>query len=174
MKKLFGIDIQKLVSPILMWGIVFFGIIIVYIAFGGLEKGLDVLASIEFFPQDSYVRLLVLPAFIYWIYFFSGAIRVHSEAIRSVEGVTKIIKTGVYGIVRHPIYAGDIVLSWGIFLYLPNPAILLIVIWLNSVLFLWMKLEEKLLIEKFAKDYLDYRKEVPMFFPRIKKLIRRP
>ncbi len=159
------INIRKLASPILMWGIVLFGITIVYIAFGGFSKGAGVFTYAEFISSDSYARLLVLPAFIYWIYFFSGAIRIHAEAGRSVEDVTKIVTSGVYGIVRHPIYAGDIVLSWGVFSYFPNFAVLSCVIWLNSVLFFWMKIEERLLMDKFGKDYEEYKKKVPMFIP---------
>lgn len=169
MKGIFKTDAQKLVSPILMRGIVLSGMIILFILMGGSDKGIGVLISVEFMPSDSYFRLLVLPAAVYWIYFFSGAIRVHSEAARSVEGITKIIKTGAYGIVRHPIYAGDMVLSWGAFFYFPNPMTFLGAIWLNSVLFFWMKLEEKFLAAKFGKDYEEYRQEVPMYIPKLGK-----
>lgn len=162
-----GIETQKIASPILMWGIVFAGVAAVFIFFGGFEKGAKVFFSAEIFSPDSALRFAIVPAFLWWIYFFTGAIKVHREAAASVAEITKIITAGAYAKVRHPIYSADIILSWGIFFYLPNVRILLCVLWLDSVLFFWMKLEERLLLEKFGKDYQDYMKRVPMFIPRL-------
>lgn len=157
---------QKIASPILMWGIVFFGAAAVFIVFGGLDRGMEVLLSVEIIQADSVLRFIIVPAVLYWIYFFGSAVLVHREAAESVSGITKVITTGAYAKVRHPIYSADIILSWGIFLYLPNFRMLLCVLWLNVVLFSWMKLEEKLLLEKFGKEYRDYMEKVPMFTAR--------
>jgi len=166
MKTKYKIYSQKLASPFIMWGIVFAGVAVIFVIFGGLEGKAAVFISAEILPSNSVLRLAIVPALFFWIYFFAGAVKVHREAAESIAGITKIITTGAYAKVRHPIYSADIILSWGIFLYLPNLRILLCVFWLNAVLFFWMKLEEGLLIEKFGNDYREYMKRVPMFIPR--------
>jgi len=96
---------------------------------------------------------------------------IHRKAPHSVRSIDKIVKEGIYQRVRHPIYSGDIVLVWGIFFHWPSIRALISVIWLTTVLFFWMRLEEKALAEKFGSDYLEYKAKVPMVVPRIGKKI---
>ena len=79
-----------------------------------------------------------------------------------------LIKKGVYGIVRHPLYASLIWVFYGASLVYHNILALL----LNSLIFIPFmyyraKQEEKLLIERF-KEYKEYINKVGMFFPKIK------
>lgn len=168
MKIIFKVDLQKLASPVLMWAIVVAGIIFLSVLF---EKyGMDgsrVLSRPVF--QSKMTWILFIPALFYWIYFFTGAIRVHKEAAKSVRGITKLIMTGVYSSVRHPIYSADLVLSWGVFFLYPDYYVLVSVLWTDAVLLSWMRIEEKFLLQRFGKDYKDYIEEVPMFLPGIKK-----
>lgn len=161
-------DPQKLASPALMWGIVIAGIMFLSALFkySGTE-GVYVLSSPIFLNKMAWI--LFVPALFYWIYFFTGAIGVHKEAAKSVSGITKLIKTGVYSLVRHPIYSADLVLSWGVFFLHPDYFVLFCVLWTDAVLLSWMKIEEKFLLQKFGRDYKDYMEEVPMFIPGIKK-----
>ena len=147
---------RKFVSPVLMWIIVIIG---VFVSFRFFPK-------IEIFPRNAVTPFLIIPAGIYWLYFFVGALRVHRKAALSAAKIDRIVKEGVYSIVRHPIYSADIVLAWGIFFHWPYLKILLSAIWLTLVLFFWMKLEEKTLAEKFGEEYRNYRKNVPMFIPK--------
>lgn len=148
---------EKYISPLAMWLIVAAGVVLIFFI---LPKTL--LIGSPFFSW------LLLPAVLYWLYFFLGAIRVHKRAARSVAGIDKIIKEGVYARVRHPIYSADIVLAWGIFFWASELRFLLAAHWLMFVLLFWMRLEEKGLIEKFGQEYLDYKKQVPMVFPKLK------
>ncbi|MBI5180408.1 MAG: isoprenylcysteine carboxylmethyltransferase family protein [Nitrospirae bacterium] len=150
---------HRLVSPILMWAIVATGIIFFFQTF----------PSNELFMPNKFTFYLIIPAFLYWLYFFIGAMLVHRKAPRSVHSIDKIVKEGVYQRVRHPIYSADIVLVWGIFSHWPSHRALASIIWLTIVLFFWMRLEEKGLAEKFGSDYLEYKKQAPMVVPRIKK-----
>lgn len=142
-----------------MWAIVAAGILLSF----------QIFSSEDLFKPNKVTYYLIVPAFLYWLYFFIGAILVHRKAPRSVHSIDKIVKEGVYQRVRHPIYSGDIVLVWGIFLHWPSYRALSSVILLTIVLFFWMRLEEKALAEKFGREYLDYQKQVPMVVPRIKK-----
>lgn len=142
-----------------MWAIVAAGILLSF----------QIFPSKDLFIPNILTFYLILPAFLYWLYFFIGAMIVHRKAPRSVRSIDKIVKEGVYQRVRHPIYSADIVLVWGIFLHWPSTRALISVTWLTIVLLFWMRLEEKALAEKFGKDYLEYKTNVPMVAPRIKK-----
>jgi methanethiol S-methyltransferase len=149
---------ERLVSPILMWIIVIAGILFI----------LKFIPSKGLFSLGVFGIFILIIIVIYWLYFFINSIIVHRKAALSVKEIDKIVDTGMYRIVRHPIYSADITLAWGIFLFVPNLNVLLAVIWMNLVLFIWMRLEEKALIDKFGKKYLDYKKQVPMFIPFLK------
>jgi|GEM_PF-1585059 len=167
MKMIYKIDPQKLASPVLMWAIIVAGIMFLSVLFKkyGMDGG-SILSKPVF--QNKMTEIFFVPALFYWIYFFTGAIRVHKEAAKSVSGITKLIMTGVYSSVRHPIYSADLVLSWGVFFLYPDYFVLLSVLWMDAVLLSWMKIEEKFLLQRFGKDYKDYMEEVPMFLPGIK------
>jgi protein-S-isoprenylcysteine O-methyltransferase Ste14 len=150
---------RKLVSPVLMWLIVILGIFIVFSFF----------PKAEIFPRNAITSFLIIPAGIYWLYFFIGALRVHRKAALSAAKIDRIVIESVYSVVRHPIYSGDIVLAWGIFFYWPLLKVFISAIWLTIVLFSWMRIEEKVLEEKFGPEYRDYKNKVPMVIPKFIK-----
>lgn len=148
---------KKMVNPLVMWFMVIIGVIIIFTTVG--NKNL--------FPSLLLNKFILLLSVVYWLYFFTSALRVHKQAVKGAERINKIIDNGVYGMVRHPIYAADIVLIWGIFVVFPSSIILFIAIYFTIILFIWMKLEEKVLIERFEEQYLEYMRKVPMIIPKI-------
>jgi protein-S-isoprenylcysteine O-methyltransferase Ste14 len=146
---------KKLVSPILMWTIVFVGLMAIF----------QLVPARYVFPKSNFSNFLIVPAVIYWVYFFGGALKVHRKAALSVDRINKIVTNGVYAKVRHPIYAADIFLGWGIFFAHPDVRFLLGAHLLMFVLLFWIRLEEKALTEKFGQDYSEYVKKVPKLFP---------
>jgi protein-S-isoprenylcysteine O-methyltransferase Ste14 len=80
-----------------------------------------------------------------------------------------VIKKGVFGLVRHPIYLGSILVYLG-FLILTY-SILGLMVWIIIIFFyhLISCYEEKLLLQKFGDDYKKYMKEVPMWIPKLVK-----
>ncbi len=148
---------KKFVSPALMWLIIISGVALI----------LWLVPAEAVMAQNVLTYILVISAVLYWMYFFSLSIYLNRQAYLSAEKTEKLIQLGVYSVVRHPIYASDIVLAWGIFLFWPTLAVLTSVIWLTLVMFYWMRLEEKVLLEKFGNDYVEYKKKVPMFLPRM-------
>ncbi len=145
---------DRYVHPLIMWAIVIVGILL-----------LQVLPKKEIIDIE-WMRYLLWPCILYFVYFFYNASRIHKQARKSVVKINKIIKSGVYGSVRHPIYSAAIILSYGIFLYLQGLRSLVSVTWMTIVLVGWMRLEEKFLIKKFGNEYKEYMKKVPMFLPR--------
>ncbi|MFC1952063.1 methyltransferase family protein [Chloroflexota bacterium] len=78
-----------------------------------------------------------------------------------------VIRKGVFGLVRHPIYLSEIIFYLGLLaLYISLAAVFTLVI---AILFLHYisRYEEKLLLAKYGKEYEQYMKEVPMWFPRL-------
>jgi protein-S-isoprenylcysteine O-methyltransferase Ste14 len=79
-----------------------------------------------------------------------------------------VIREGVFGIVRHPIYLGEILLYLG-FLIL-SISLAAAVVWVCAIAFLYYisRYEEKLLLERFGREYEQYMWEVPMWIPRLR------
>ncbi len=79
----------------------------------------------------------------------------------------KLITSGIYAHIRHPMYAGGILLFLGLALYTFTP--LHIGIAIISILYIiWgIKREEKILLNEHKKRYEQYRVNVPMLIPPI-------
>jgi protein-S-isoprenylcysteine O-methyltransferase Ste14 len=80
-----------------------------------------------------------------------------------------LVRSGLHGRVRHPIYTGIILAAVGWLLLAPTGPNLLVV----GVTFLYLPfgihLEERKLIDVFGEDYQRYRREVPALCPRLGK-----
>lgn len=77
----------------------------------------------------------------------------------------QVITTGVFSIVRHPIYLGSILLYLGFILL--SLSLLSVFMWILIIIFYYMisRYEEKLLTQRFGSAYEEYKKKVPMLFP---------
>ncbi len=78
-------------------------------------------------------------------------------------------QTGIYSVVRHPLYLGNYFMWLGLIIYVGN-------IWfaISSSLLYWlyyeriMFAEEYFLRKKFEVEYLKWSSKVPSFFPKLK------
>jgi protein-S-isoprenylcysteine O-methyltransferase Ste14 len=77
---------------------------------------------------------------------------------------TKLVQSGIYGVVRHPIYTAVLLVTLGIALY--HGALGLLALWLLLAVFFWQKsrYEETLLIQQFP-EYGTYRRRTGRFWP---------
>ena len=76
-------------------------------------------------------------------------------------GASKLVTTGVYGIVRNPLYLSNGLLAMGMaILFRSLYAFLFSIPYLLSYLPI-IHLEEKDLLGKYGGEYLEYRKKVP-------------
>ena len=80
-----------------------------------------------------------------------------------------VIGKSVFGVVRHPVYLSEILLYLG-FLML-SISLAAAVVWVIAIGFLHYisRYEERLLLARFGEDYEKYMREVPMWFPRLRK-----
>ncbi len=90
-----------------------------------------------------------------------------NEARGDLEGLTQeeLITTGVYGIVRHPMYLAAIIL----FTFEPRITVNgLTVTILADLYFLWgTYIEERRILQVFGDTYREYMKKVPRLIPRM-------
>jgi protein-S-isoprenylcysteine O-methyltransferase Ste14 len=79
---------------------------------------------------------------------------------------SKLIVTGVYKFIRHPIYTGIITVFFGYAIIADSGYKLLVALILTVLFYFKSKYEEKRLIDLFP-DYLEYKKKSGRFFPRL-------
>jgi protein-S-isoprenylcysteine O-methyltransferase Ste14 len=94
----------------------------------------------------------------------------------SVSGVrrdTVLVTSGLYGLVRHPIYLGAFVFLAALALLAANSLILLPTLALLALLYTSIGEEEAMLIDRFGDEYREYMKRTPRFIPRFKHSQRR-
>lgn len=78
-----------------------------------------------------------------------------------------LVTSAPFSIVRHPIYSGMILMGFGFELALVN-WLFLAIIPLVYLLYWQAKLEERFLLERFPREYKNYKKKISkMFFPGI-------
>ena len=80
-----------------------------------------------------------------------------------------IIDSNIYGILRHPVYAGVLRVGIGLALINGNANAFAFAILLPLGFTGWIRLvEEKELIERFGQSYRDYLKHTPAFWPQLR------
>ncbi len=82
-----------------------------------------------------------------------------------LEDQGNLVSKGVHSYIRHPIYAGLILIFFGYFLYQPYPTSLVHLALLLVYLPFGIYFEEKKLISIYGKAYIRYQKEVPSLIP---------
>ena len=76
-----------------------------------------------------------------------------------------LVRSGPYGIVRHPIYSGLIVAIIGTALVFGGYRVIVSIVCV--FLFAWVRIteEEKLMSKQFGKEYAEYKKKVKAIIP---------
>lgn len=117
------------------------------------------------FLQSDYLEFLGLRQA--WRGLLACLARPGSQASLALFGTDRLETRGVYAVVRHPMLAGGL-----LFLLTSGPS-------LNNLIFTLMYLsymligghyEEQRLIRIFGREYLDYRRRVGGYFPRLQPL----
>lgn len=77
----------------------------------------------------------------------------------------KLITTGIYAYIRHPIYLGLILTCLGVQLIVGSYLILLAMVVIPWICYFQSKKEETLLLRHFGKEYEAYQKRTYLFLP---------
>lgn len=83
------------------------------------------------------------------------------------ENTSVLVKSGIYGYIRHPLYLSIFLLGTGIVLKDPGIYQLLLGFINLIAIYFTARIEENEMISKFGDDYRDYMKETKMFIPLI-------
>jgi protein-S-isoprenylcysteine O-methyltransferase Ste14 len=105
--------------------------------------------------------LLCLSAYCAW----SGLRIVFGE----VRQTPSVIRKGVFGVVRHPIYLSEVLLYFGLLTL--NMSLAAGAVWIGATAFLYYlsRYEERLLLKRFGEDYRTYMRDVGMWIPRLRR-----
>lgn len=87
------------------------------------------------------------------------------EELMPFERTTRLVTSGVYRYVRHPMYASLLYLAWGVFLKRPTWAGVLLVLVATGAAYLTARAEEAENLRSFGEPYRDYMKRSRMFVP---------
>ena len=80
-----------------------------------------------------------------------------------------VIRKGVFGVVRHPIYLSELLLYLGLLML--SISLAAAVVWVIAIVFLYYisRYEERLLLARFGEEYAQYMRDVPMWIPRLRR-----
>jgi protein-S-isoprenylcysteine O-methyltransferase Ste14 len=120
--------------------------------------------------KDTFVWILytvMLPASNTFI--FAGILLVFFGWKKIYTNKNGLVTTGIYSRVRHPQYLGFLLITFGInVLWVTLSTLLLYPV----LLFLYYRLartEDKEMQKRFGDESLEYKRNVPMFIPRLRK-----
>ena len=83
----------------------------------------------------------------------------------NIENTTVLVKSGIYGYIRHPLYFSLFLLGTGAMM--KDPSMPQLILGIINFIAIWFtaRMEEKEMIAKFGDDYKEYIKETKMFIP---------
>ena len=81
------------------------------------------------------------------------------------ENTSVLVKAGIYGYIRHPLYCSIFLLGTAVMLKDPGSAQIVLGIINLIAIYFTAKIEEREMITKFGDDYREYMKETKMFIP---------
>lgn len=91
----------------------------------------------------------------------------HRVLLGKIRDEPQLIRESVFGIVRHPMYLGEILLYLAFLLF--SPSLAAAVVWILVIAFLNViaRYEERQLLAHFGGAYRDYMSEVRMWWPSV-------
>jgi len=81
------------------------------------------------------------------------------------ENTSLLVKSGIYGHIRHPLYLSIFLLGTGIVLKDPAPMQILVGTINLIAVYITARIEENEMISKFGDEYRGYMEETKMFIP---------
>ncbi len=144
----------------MIFALLFFGVWIADSFFLRYTTQLDKLVSI-LVRKPIGVVVLFVSAYCAW----SGMRIVFGE----VREKPSVIRKGVFGVVRHPIYLSEVLLYLGLFILTMSLAAGVVWIFASCFLYYLSRHEERLLLERFGEEYESYMRDVGMWLPRVRR-----
>ncbi len=83
----------------------------------------------------------------------------------ALEATTVLVQTGIYQLIRHPLYASLLLLAWGIFFKSPSIIGGCLGIVTTAFTYATARADETECLNKFGLQYSSYMKKTRMFIP---------
>lgn len=150
-----------------IWGLLFFSAVL-FIIF--LALVFDKLLNLQVWPQSTLNVALSIPLLAAgsWLWLWSVSIFLKSSGTPvPINPPPKLVDSGPYAYSRNPMLSGLFLILFGIGFLLQSFSLVIIYTPLFMVIaFLEFKMiEEPELEKRLGSSFLEYRKNVPMFFP---------
>jgi protein-S-isoprenylcysteine O-methyltransferase Ste14 len=91
--------------------------------------------------------------------------RIEDPTRLGVEKTTRLVRSGAYRVIRHPLYASLLALAWGVFLKAPSWLGLGLAALATVAVYLTARVEEQENLRNFGPEYAEYMRETRMFVP---------
>jgi hypothetical protein len=130
---------QKIIAHLWMWAIIL----------GGMWVALRSLPPVSVFSLKSDLTktlLLVIAAMAF--YELARGLVVRLRTPLTPKGLRWIISRGDYGKCVHPTCTLSVLVLWGAFLLFPDLRLFAAAIWTSAVVYVWIKLEEEVVVAK--------------------------
>jgi protein-S-isoprenylcysteine O-methyltransferase Ste14 len=105
----------------------------------------------------------------YWRHLSLATLVGITELSPSVQQKGRLLRDGIYGVVRHPRYLSAGVSVIANALFINYSGLYILVLLLLPVGYLMIVFEERELIERFGDEYRNYQRRVPRLIPRWRK-----
>lgn len=92
---------------------------------------------------------------------------------KEVREVPEVIRKGAYNYCRHPMYLSEILLYIGLLFISMSLAAFIVLLPGIGFLYFICRYEERLLLDRFSDEYRQYMREVPMWIPRLRQIIKK-
>ncbi|WP_051068849.1 methyltransferase family protein, partial [Cesiribacter andamanensis] len=133
-----------------------------------------IISHARLLPPDGLFRYLGLMLTTAGVLVIRQAFRVYSlqefVGLKPQEGGkalgNRLRTDGILKRVRHPLYAGNLLVLLGFWLYIPTWANLITVGMAIGYIFIGIRLEERDLERQYGELYRQYKRQVPMLIPR--------
>lgn len=89
------------------------------------------------------------------------------ELLPTEQRKGKLLKDGIYRVVRHPRYLSAGIAVIAVALFVDYVGVYLLILLLYPVGYVMLVLEERELLDRFGEEYRQYQREVPQFLPRL-------
>lgn len=127
----------------------------------GILWGHTLVSSIGFWGM--YINIICAAIALFLI--LNGWYNIYKKYWSKETGTGSLVKTGVYRYIRHPQYAGLLLLSFGM---MAEWATLPLLILYPVIVYMYVRLakrEEKDMLVEFGDEYREYMKQTKMFIP---------
>lgn len=155
-----------------LWMIVYLLWVFLVILYCFKPESVNWLWKVSLLDKDGVkIFALVVTCLGYYLLMAIGVFHMHKGLEPSITKgeKTPMVTTGIFHYIRNPIYLSIDIGVIATFLIIPNLLSLVIAIGIIAILYAVSIDEEKRLIKIYGVKYEKYRKDVGMFFPKLKR-----